>query len=79
MNREKKGSQSHGENLKSQGSEASRRASLDESTQICLDCRGLPLNRKRKATVSGGMMEWRAFADQSEIGLFLWLYVSLEV
>ena len=79
MNREKKGSQSHGENLKSQGSEASRRASLDESKQICLECRGLPLNRKRKATVSGGMMEWRAFADQSEIDLFLWLYVSLEV
>ena len=41
--------------------------------------RGLPLNRERKAAVSGGLMERRrAFADQSEIGLFLWLYVLLE-
>lgn len=51
---------------------------LDDSKQICLERRGLPLNRKRKAVVSGGMMEWRAFADRSEIDLFLWLYVSLE-
>lgn len=33
--------------------------------------RGLPLNRERKAAVSGGTMEQRAFADWSEIDLFL--------
>lgn len=70
MNREKKGKQSVGRISRARVRKQAEEHPWMTASKSAWKHRGL-LNRERKAAVSGGTMEQRAFADWSEIDLFL--------